>query len=74
MWWIITEKWKGEIYYAGYGGNYIVVDHANDLVVVTRWMDDRVKWEVYELVNEISFNKLLKKNNLLLPDKLTQHR
>ena len=45
MWWInASKKWKNvtaDIYYAvGFGGNYIVIDQANDLVVVTRWMDD----------------------------------
>jgi len=45
MWWInSSQKWpevSAETYYAaGFGGNYIVIDHAHDLVVVTRWMDD----------------------------------
>lgn len=44
MWWTnTTRKWKTsspELYYAaGFGGNYIVVDKENDLVMVTRWMD-----------------------------------
>ncbi|MCG7858852.1 beta-lactamase family protein [Flavihumibacter sediminis] len=45
LWW--NNKDKGlqglppDIYYAaGYGGNYIIIDKANDLVVVTRWLDD----------------------------------
>tara|TARA_R110002124_G_scaffold91569_4_gene233069 strand:- start:684 stop:1826 length:1143 start_codon:yes stop_codon:yes gene_type:complete len=57
MWWMnTTEKWKGvsaEIYYAaGYGGNYIVVDQANDLVVVTRWMEDSKMGEFMNLVTK----------------------
>jgi CubicO group peptidase (beta-lactamase class C family) len=57
MWWInATEKWKDvspEIYFAaGFGGNYIVIDHANDLVVVTRWMDDSKMGEFMKLVEQ----------------------
>jgi hypothetical protein len=33
------ERCFSRNYYAA-GGNYIVVDDANDLVVVTRWMED----------------------------------
>ena len=55
MWWINTsENWKGvaaDIYYAaGFGGNYIVIDHANDLVIVSRWMDDSKMGEFVKLV------------------------
>ena len=45
MWWLNKGKnaWKGvdaKAYYAaGFGGNFIVIDRRNDLVVVTRWMD-----------------------------------
>lgn len=44
MWWINTDgQWKDvspKVYYAaGFGGNYIIVDEAHDLVVVARWMD-----------------------------------
>lgn len=45
MWWTNQENELGknlskDIYYAaGYGGNYIIVDHEHDLVMVTRWMD-----------------------------------
>ena len=29
-----------EIYYAaGFGGNYIVIDKSNELVIVTRWLE-----------------------------------
>jgi CubicO group peptidase (beta-lactamase class C family) len=55
MWWInTTKKWKDvspEVYFgAGYGGNFIVVDHANDLVVVTRWMDNSKMSDFMSLV------------------------
>jgi CubicO group peptidase (beta-lactamase class C family) len=46
MWWLNQEgdrHWEGlpeNIYYAaGFGGNFIVVDTENDLVVVTRWLE-----------------------------------
>jgi hypothetical protein len=46
MWWLNTkgeEHMEGlseELYYAaGFGGNFIVVDKAHDLVVVTRWLE-----------------------------------
>jgi CubicO group peptidase (beta-lactamase class C family) len=57
MWWINTSKrWKdvsAEIYFAaGFGGNYIVIDNANDLVVVTRWMDDSKMGEFMNLVEQ----------------------
>jgi CubicO group peptidase (beta-lactamase class C family) len=45
MWWNNSqEDWEGvpkHIYYAaGFGGNYIIIDEENDLLVVTRWMDN----------------------------------
>lgn len=56
MWWINTNRWKGvspEIYFAaGFGGNYIVIDIENDLVVVTRWMDDSKMGEFMKLVEQ----------------------
>ncbi len=46
MWWLNKKgerHWEGlseEIYYAaGFGGNFIVIDKENDLVVVTRWLE-----------------------------------
>lgn len=46
MWWLNRgpRKWKGvedeSIYYAaGFGGNFIVVDKTNNMVVVTRWLE-----------------------------------
>ena len=45
MWWLNRgqRKWEGvseKVYYAaGFGGNYIVIDQENDLVIVTRWLE-----------------------------------
>jgi len=46
LWWLNKQgnrHWKGvseDIYYAaGFGGNFIVIDKANSLVVVTRWLE-----------------------------------
>jgi len=46
LWWLNKggRKWKGvedeSIYYAaGFGGNFIVIDKKNDLVIVTRWLE-----------------------------------
>lgn len=46
MWWLNkkgTRHWEGvgeEVYYAaGFGGNFIIIDRKNDLVVVTRWLE-----------------------------------
>jgi CubicO group peptidase (beta-lactamase class C family) len=46
MWWLNQKgdrQWKGlseDIYYAaGFGGNFIVIDKVNNLVVVTRWLE-----------------------------------
>lgn len=46
MWWTNSRgTWRGvpeTVYYAsGFGGNYIVVDNENDIVVVARWMNGR---------------------------------
>lgn len=48
MWWLNrgSRKWENvedeSIYYAaGFGGNYIVIDRTNNLVVVTRWLEPR---------------------------------
>ena len=46
MWWLNTgrralEDAPEHVYYAaGFGGNYIVVDEENDLLVVVRWMPE----------------------------------
>jgi CubicO group peptidase (beta-lactamase class C family) len=46
MWWLNKQgprHWEGvgdDVFYAaGFGGNFIVVDRTNDLVVVTRWLE-----------------------------------
>lgn len=47
MWWLNKGSRKMEgvsenIYYAaGFGGNYIVVDEEQDLVIVTRWLEPK---------------------------------
>ncbi|MEN8250015.1 MAG: serine hydrolase, partial [Bacteroidota bacterium] len=48
MWWLNRgeRKWDDvddeSIYYAaGFGGNYIVVDKTNNMVVVTRWLEPK---------------------------------
>ncbi|MEL6538183.1 MAG: serine hydrolase [Bacteroidota bacterium] len=57
MWWLNRggRQWdviKDEsIYYAaGFGGNFIVVDKANDMVVVTRWLEPNKLGDMMELV------------------------
>ena len=57
MWWInSTGRWKevaANLYFAaGFGGNYIVIDQANDLVIVTRWMDDSKMGDFMKLVEQ----------------------
>lgn len=45
MWWLnrgsrsVTEAPQTAYYASGFGGNYIVVDPENDLVIVTRWLE-----------------------------------
>ncbi len=57
MWWLNrgNRAWDGvddqSIYYAaGFGGNYIVVDKANNMVVVTRWLQPSKLAEMMKLV------------------------
>lgn len=59
MWWLNNKgnrHWAGlseNIYYAaGFGGNFIVVDDENDLVVVTRWLEPNKIGEFMTLVKE----------------------
>lgn len=59
MWWLNKKgdgHWEGlseDIYYAaGFGGNFIVIDKANDLVVVTRWLEPSKVGEFMSLVNK----------------------
>ena len=57
MWWLNKKgnrHWDGlseNIYYAaGFGGNFIVIDRENDLVVVTRWLEPNKIGEFMTLV------------------------
>lgn len=48
LWWLNSDKkWKnvpsGVFYALGYGGNYIIVDRDNDMVIVVRWVNDKVE-------------------------------
>lgn len=59
MWWLNKggRKWQGvedeSIYYAaGFGGNFIVVDKKNDLVIVTRWLQPNKIGEMVQKVLE----------------------
>lgn len=58
LWWLNkgSRQWKGvpdSVYYAsGFGGNFIVIDKANDLVIVTRWLEPSKMGEMVKLVNE----------------------
>ncbi|WP_350284170.1 serine hydrolase [uncultured Croceitalea sp.] len=58
MWWLNKKgerHWKNlseNIYYAaGFGGNFIVIDKANDMVVVTRWLEPDKIGDLMRLVN-----------------------
>ena len=56
MWWLNNEPRKlddapDHIYYAaGFGGNYIVVDQKNQIVIVTRWLEPSKLGEFLKLV------------------------
>jgi hypothetical protein len=45
MWWLLRgdTKWEGvpeNVFYAsGMGGNFVIVNQTNDLVVVVRWIN-----------------------------------
>lgn len=58
MWWLNKKgnrHWEGlseNIYYAaGFGGNFIVIDKENDVVVVTRWLEPSKIGDFMKLVN-----------------------
>jgi len=62
MWWTNTgAPWKGvseKVYHAdGFGGNYIVIDKENDLVVVVRWIDSPKMGEFMSLVVKAATHK-----------------
>lgn len=55
LWWLNTDRrWPAvspSVYSAqGFGGNYVIVDEAHDLVVVTRWLDDARVGDLLERV------------------------
>lgn len=56
LWWLNkgNEKWENvseSIFYAnGFGGNFIVIDQTNDLVIVTRWLEPNKIQEMVTLV------------------------
>lgn len=59
LWWNNSQgSWEGvskEVYYAaGFGGNYIVIDEENDLIVVTRWIDNSKIDDVMRLLQQAS--------------------
>lgn len=58
MWWLNKKgnrHWTGlseNIYYAaGFGGNFIVIDKENNMVVVTRWLEPNKISEFMQLLN-----------------------
>ncbi|MBT8184705.1 MAG: beta-lactamase family protein [Eudoraea sp.] len=63
MWWLNKKgqrHWEGlseSLYYAaGFGGNFIVIDKQNDMVVVTRWLEPSKIAEFMTLVNRAITN------------------
>lgn len=60
MWWLNKKEgsrhWEGvdeDIYYAaGFGGNFIIIDKKNDMVVVTRWLEPSKVGEFMKLVSK----------------------
>jgi hypothetical protein len=51
------KAFHDDVYLAGFGGNYIVIDNANDPVVVTRWMDDSKMGDFMKLVEQSITNQ-----------------
>ncbi|MEO9871035.1 serine hydrolase domain-containing protein [Ekhidna sp.] len=58
MWWLNKgpRAWEGLpdhlFYAAGFGGNFIVIDQKNDLVIVTRWLEPSKIGEMVKKVYE----------------------
>jgi CubicO group peptidase (beta-lactamase class C family) len=56
MWWLNRgpRSWEGVpdhlFYAAGFGGNYIVVDQKNDMVIVTRWLEPSQLGEMVRMI------------------------
>ncbi|MEX2462776.1 MAG: serine hydrolase [Balneolaceae bacterium] len=63
LWWTLkgNTAWNGvpdHVYYAaGFGGNYIVIDEVNDLVIVTRWLDNASLGEFVEIIYQSMLNQ-----------------
>ncbi|NHF60286.1 serine hydrolase [Flavobacteriaceae bacterium TP-CH-4] len=58
MWWLNKKGaryWEGlseNLYYAaGFGGNFIIIDEENDMVIVTRWLQPNKIGEFMAMVN-----------------------
>ncbi|TRY29394.1 serine hydrolase [Aliiglaciecola sp. M165] len=59
MWWINKgpRKWsevddESIFYAAGFGGNFVVVDQKNDLLIVTRWLEPNKIGQLVSIVKE----------------------
>lgn len=59
MWWLNKgpRKWsqvddESLFYAAGFGGNFVVVDQKNDMVVVTRWLEPNKIGEMMSIIRE----------------------
>jgi len=59
LWWLNKgdRKWEelsdsGIYYAAGFGGNFIVIDSKNEIVVVTRWLEPSKIGQMMKLVNQ----------------------
>ncbi len=57
LWWLNTNQtlpgMGADVFYAnGAGGNYIVIDRANDLVVVFRWLDNSKLGEIMQKIHQ----------------------
>ncbi|MGK7390717.1 MAG: serine hydrolase domain-containing protein [Candidatus Cyclobacteriaceae bacterium M2_1C_046] len=56
MWWLNkgNKSYEGideDVYYAaGFGGNYIVIDEENDLLIVTRWLEPSKLGDMLKMV------------------------
>ncbi|HSP11150.1 MAG TPA: serine hydrolase [Salegentibacter sp.] len=59
MWWLNRAEepqWEGidrDIFYAaGFGGNYIIADKTNNMLIVTRWLEPSKLEEFMQLINK----------------------
>lgn len=64
MWWLNKKgnrHWEGlseDIYYAaGFGGNFIVIDKSNNMVVITRWLEPSRIGDLMNLIQDAMVNK-----------------